>query len=102
VNRKKTLSEPARDNEVRKYATKLLKKRQDFKEYMWVYLVVTAITTGIWFFTTPNGYFWPIWVIFGMGIGAVLTGLDALGKLSRKPITEAEIDAEVERLKRNS
>jgi hypothetical protein len=37
-----------------------------------------------------------------MGIGAVFAGLDALGKLSSKPITEAAIDAEVERLKRNS
>ncbi len=96
------MSQPASENDVRKHAAKLLKKRQDFKEYMWVYLLVTAITTGVWFFTTPSGYFWPIWVIFGMGIGAVLTGLDALGKLSGKPITEADIDAEVERLKRNS
>jgi hypothetical protein len=34
-----------------------------------------------------------------MGIGAVFAGLDAYGKLSNKPITQAEIDAEVERLK---
>ena len=96
------MSQPATNDHLRKHAAKLLKKRQDFKEYMWVYLVVTAITSGVWFFTTPDGYFWPIWVIFGMGIGAVFTGLDALGKLSSKPITEADIDAEVERLKRNS
>ena len=92
----------AKDNEIRKHAAKLLKKREDFKQYLWVYLVVTAITSGVWFFTTPNGYFWPLWVIFGMGIGAVFAGLDAFGKLSSKPITEDAIDAEVERLKRNS
>jgi hypothetical protein len=34
-----------------------------------------------------------------MGIGAVFSGLDAYGKLSNKPITQADIDAEVERLK---
>jgi hypothetical protein len=37
--------------------------------------------------------------MFGMGIAAVIAGLDAYGKLSNKPITQAEIDAEVERLK---
>ena len=96
------MGQSATETELRKHAAKLLKKREDFKQYLWVYLVVTAITSGVWFFTTPNGYFWPIWVIFGMGIGAVFAGLDALGKLSSKPITDADIDAEVERLKRNS
>jgi hypothetical protein len=96
------MGQTATETELRKHAAKLLKKREDFKQYLWVYLVVTAITSGVWFFTTPDGYFWPIWVIFGMGIGAVFAGLDALGKLSSKPITEAAIDAEVERLKRNS
>ncbi len=38
----------------------------------------------------------------GMGIAAVLTGLDAAGKLGGKPITSADIDAEVERLKTKS
>jgi 2TM domain len=87
------------DEELRKYAQKSLKKKQDFREFMIVYAFVTALTVGIWFFTTPTGYFWPIWVIFGMGIAAVLTGLDAAGKLGGKPITSADIDAEVERLK---
>jgi hypothetical protein len=96
------MGQTATETELRKHAAKLLKKREDFKQYLWVYLVVTAITSGVWFFTTPDGYFWPIWVIFGMGIGAVFAGLDALGKLSSKPITEAAIDAEVERLKRKS
>ena len=96
------MGQTATETELRRHAAKLLKKREDFKQYLWVYLVVTAITSGVWFFTTPDGYFWPIWVIFGMGIGALFAGLDALGKLSSKPITEAAIDAEVERLKRNS
>jgi hypothetical protein len=39
-------------------------------------------------------------VIFGMGVGALFAGLDAYGKLSEKPITDADVDAEVERLRR--
>jgi hypothetical protein len=39
--------------------------------------------------------------MFGMGIAAIVSGLEAYGKLSPKPITQAEIDSEVERLKTN-
>ena len=86
--------------EVRKYALKQIKKKQDFRQYLRVYAWVSVLVTAIWFFTTPEGPFWPFWVMFGMGIGAITAGLDAYGVLGRKPISEAEIDAEVERLNR--
>jgi hypothetical protein len=86
--------------DVRAYALKQIKKKQDFRQYLWVYAFVSILVTAIWFFTTPAGPFWPFWVYFGMGLGAVAAGLDAYGVLGRKPISEADIDAEVERLKR--
>lgn len=85
--------------DARAYALKQIKKKQDFRQYLWVYAFVSILVTAIWFFTTPAGPFWPFWVYFGMGIGAVAAGLDAYGVLGRKPISEADIDAEVERLK---
>ena len=85
--------------DVRAYALKQIKKKQVFRQYLWVYAFVSILVTAIWFFTTPAGPFWPFWVYFGMGIGAVAAGLDAYGVLGRKPISEADIDAEVERLK---
>ena len=87
-------------DKLREFARKQLKKKQDFKQYLWTYVGVSALVSGIWFVTTPTGYFWPIWVIFGMGVGALFAGLDAYGKLSEKPITDADVDAEVERLRR--
>lgn len=89
-----------KDVSLRDYAAKSLKKKQDFKQYLWTWLAVSILVSGIWFVTSPEGYFWPTWVIFGMGIGALFSGLDAYGRLSAKPITDADIDAEVERLKR--
>jgi fatty acid desaturase len=86
--------------ELRAYAKKQLKKQQEFRVYLWVFAAVVALTTTVWFLTSPGDYFWPIWVIFGMGIGAVFSGLDAFGKMGNKPITDADIDAEVERLGR--
>lgn len=88
------------EDALRNYAIKSLKKKADFKQYLWVYLAVSLLVSAIWFFTTPEDYFWPIWLIFGMGIGALFGGLDAYGKLSSKPITDADIAAELERLKR--
>ena len=93
------MAKTTNDDELRKYALKSLKKKDDFRQYMIIYAMVSAITVGVWYFVTPTGYFWPGWVIFGMGIGALLAGLDAMGKLGGKPITASDIDAEVERLK---
>ena len=85
---------------LREFAQKQLKKKQDFRTYMWVYAAVVALTSGVWFITTPNAPYWPIWVVFGMGIAAIFVGLDAYGRLGGKPMTDDQIDAEVERLKR--
>ena len=87
-------------DKLREFARKQLKKKQEFKQYLWTYAGVSVLVTGIWFVTSPEGYFWPIWVIFGMGVGALFAGLDAYGRLSAKPITDADVDAEVERLNR--
>jgi hypothetical protein len=91
------MAEGAKDD-LRDFARQQLKKKQGFKTYLAVYAGVTGLVTAVWFLTSPGSYFWPIWVIFGMGIGAVATGLDAYGTSWSKPITEADVDAEVERL----
>ncbi len=90
----------ASPEEIRAQARKQLKKKQEFRSYMGVYLGVTLLLTTIWFLTSPNTYFWPIWAIFGMGIAAFFIGIDAYGSYKKKGITEADIDAEVERLGR--
>lgn len=94
------MPEKSGDQSMRDYARKSLKKKADFKQYLWVYLAVSILTSGIWFITSPESFFWPVWVMFGMGIGALFAGLDAHGRLSPRPITDVDIDAEVERLKR--
>ena len=88
------------DSEIREFALKQIKKKQGFRTYLFVYAAVTLVVVGVWFITSPTAYFWPQWTIFGMGIGAIFVGLDAYGVFSAKPITEADIDAEVERLGR--
>ncbi|MDH6532675.1 hypothetical protein M2119_000912 [Aurantimicrobium minutum] len=87
------------DEELRVIAKKRLKKQADFKRYLWTWLGVSALTSAIWLITSPGEYFWPIWVIFGMGVGALFSGIEAYGK-TPTVITESDVDAEVERLKK--
>ena len=89
-----------RNDELRNFAEKQLKKKQDFRTYMWVYAAVVALTSGVWFITSPSAPYWPVWVILGMGIAAIFVGLNAYGRLGGKLITDEQIDAEVERLRR--
>ena len=81
-------------------AKKSLKKKRDAKEFLIVTIAVNAILVGIWWFTTPTVYFWPMWVMFGMGIGVMFAYLDAYTVIGAKPITDDDIRAEVEKMRK--
>ena len=86
------------DDELRALAKQRLKKQAGFKQYLLVWAAVSIIVVIVWALTTPGGYFWPGWVIFGMGIGALFSGIDAYSR-NPKVITDEQIDGEVARLK---
>jgi hypothetical protein len=43
--------------------------RTAFRTHLVVYLCVNAMLVAIWATTTPGGYPWFLWVLFGWGIG---------------------------------
>jgi hypothetical protein len=86
------------EDEVRKLAKKRLKRKADFKNYLFIWFLVSALLTVIWFVATPGTPFWPGFAMAGMGIGAIVIGWDAYGP--NTDITEADIDAEIERMKK--
>lgn len=81
---------------LREWARKSLKKKQDFKQLVGVWFAVSAMLTVIWAMT-GQGNFWPIWAMFGIGVAVLFSGLDAYGPGFKKEITEADIDAEIQR-----
>jgi len=93
-----TNSNPTESERVRKQAYRRLKAQREFFRYLLVWAAVTAIVVGVWAFLTPAAFFWPIFVIGGMGIAAMFMAIDAWGP--GKVITEADIDAEVQRMSR--
>jgi len=77
--------------ESREVAIKRVKARRDFKTHVVVYVLVNALLVVIWAFSGA-GYFWPIWIIAGWGIGLAL---NAWTVYFEKPISEDEIRREM-------
>ena len=90
----------AEDEALRESARKRIKNQQEFKQFLFVWAFVSVLLTVIWFWASPESFFWPMFAIGGMGIGAYFQWMEAYGPGLKKVITEADIDAELERLKR--
>jgi hypothetical protein len=76
----------------REAAVKGVKARRDFKTHVAVYVIVNLFLVAIWALS-GGGYFWPIWVMLGWGIGVAFNAWDAYFK---KPVSEEEIQREME------
>lgn len=81
------------DEERREAAVKRLKDKRDFRNHVAAYVLVNALLVAIWAFS-GGGYFWPIWVIIGWGIGLAF---NAWAVYFERPITEDDIRKEMER-----
>ena len=76
----------------RERAIRRVKAQRDFKTHIVVYLVVNAVLIGIWA-ATGAGFFWPVFVIGGWGIGLAFHWWSAFHEA--RPITEEEIQREM-------
>jgi len=83
----------ADDEQVRKEAIDRLKNKRGFYQNVVAYVVVNAFLVLVWALSGA-GYFWPIWVMAGWGIGVVLHAWTVFGQ---KPITEEQIQKEMRR-----
>jgi hypothetical protein len=77
----------------RRAAIERLKNRRSFGPHLVSYVVVNAFLVLIWA-VTGAGYFWPIWIIGGWGIGLVMHAWSAF---VQRPITEEDVQREIER-----
>jgi hypothetical protein len=90
------VSQTATDDEaIREQALERLKKRRDFVAHALTYVLVNAAVWVIWA-ATGAGYAWPAWLTGAWGIGLALNAWDAYG---RRPITEADVRREIDRLR---
>ncbi len=85
---------PPQESEARSLARKRLEAKRALGMHAVAYVVVNAFLVLVWWFTNQGGYFWPVWVLAGWGIGLVLNAWDVFG---RRPITDTDIDNEMRR-----
>lgn len=74
-------------------ARKRLEARREFGSHLVAYLVINMFLLVTWAITGAD-YFWPGWVLAGWGACVLLHAWDSF---FRRPITEADIDAELRR-----
>ena len=81
-----------RPERARELAIQRLKLKQDFKGMLAGGLFAILVCVVIWLMG-DGGYFWPVWVIFGIGIAVVVQAWKAYGPSNR--ITEADVQREM-------
>lgn len=94
------------DEELRKEAIASLKRKRKFGQNLLAYLTVNGVLWIIWALTdrgTDGSVPWPAWVSAIWGFFLLLDAWRAFARWPRSlfsPITDAEIEREVERLGR--
>ena len=83
------------ENTAREQALRRLKAQRAFRGLLLTAAGILVVMTAIWAIS-GGGYFWPIWVAFGLGIALITTGWQAYGPRERG-ISEDEIQREMGR-----
>lgn len=78
----------------REAARKRIEKRRNLQGTFVAYVIINAFLVGVWAMT-GQGYFWPAWMIAGWGVAMLLGLWDYL----RGPVTEADVDRELDHLR---
>jgi hypothetical protein len=81
--------------ELRQQAIVRLKKKSDFKAHLLAYVLVNTFLVVIWA-ATGAGFPWPVFFIFGWGIGVAFNAWDVYARVTP---TESEITREMDALR---
>ena len=84
---------------LRQRAIRQVRKRRDFYGHLLVFVLVNAAVITIWATVGDRGFFWPIFLILGWGIGLVMNAWDVF---YRSYEDEGQIQHEIDRLRRHA
>jgi len=87
------------EEEIREIATKRVRAKKGFYSHLTAYVIVNLMLVAIWYFT-GHGYFWPMWVMLGWGIGLIFNAVATFSKHDISWETK-EIEKEVEKIKKS-
>ena len=80
--------------DLRDRAVRRLRKKAEFRNHVFVYVVVNAALVAVWAWTGA-GFFWPMFPMVFWGIGVIFHAKDVYGN---DEISEEKIRREIERL----
>jgi fatty acid desaturase len=84
---------------VREQALRQLKKRRDLKAHAVVYALVNAAVWAIWLVVAVGSHSWWPWPVFMTVFWGIGLAMNAWDVYFRKPITEQDLQREIDRLK---
>ena len=82
---------------LRQRAIRQVKKRRDFYGHLLVFVLANGAAIAIWATVGNGGFFWPIFLLFGWGVGLIMNAWDVF---YRGYEDEGQIQREIERLRR--
>jgi len=84
---------------LRQRAVRQVRKRRDFYGHLLVFVLVNAVVITIWATVGDGGFFWPMFLILGWGIGLVMNAWDVF---YRSYEDEGQIQQEIDRIRRHA
>jgi hypothetical protein len=85
---------PEDEQELRRQAVKRLEAKRGLVAHALAYVMVNLLLIAIWI-TTSASFFWPVFPIFGWGIGLAFNAWDVLWPAPG----QRQVEAEMERLR---
>ncbi len=82
------------DSQMRKQAIHRIRERQQFYAHLAFFLAMNVYLVTVWA-RSDAPFFWPIWAIFGWGIGLAAHAAHIFGW--QRPISEERIQREINR-----
>lgn len=86
---------PEDEGELRRRAVRRLEAKRGLMAHALAYVMVNLLLIAIWY-TTSRGFFWPVFPLFGWGIGLAFNAWDVLWPAPG----QRQIEAEMDRLRR--
>ncbi|WP_020524780.1 2TM domain-containing protein [Catelliglobosispora koreensis] len=82
-------------SDLRQLAIARLRKKRELHQHLAVYIVVNTVLVFVWLFTTPGGFFWPMFPLLFWGMGLLFHAMDVY---SPAVPSEDRIQREIARL----
>ena len=78
------------DDKLLKLAKRRVFLKKTIKWHIIIYLIINIFLCVIYYLSTPNGYFWPVWSISGWGVG-LITHVVVIGFILSSPKNKQDL-----------